>query len=88
MFLTTHDSSSQEDYETRQMYYKKSKMMKIENSSTNCINMNETFSFNLNENTKFLNICTWASVTNKSKLKNILVGYVCKLFRFNFFFSK
>jgi hypothetical protein len=87
MFLSTNESISQEDFDKRQLYYKRSKNMKIENSSMSCINMNETFSFDLNENTIYLNVCIWAAVMNKSKPRNILVGYVCFLILCIFFNS-
>jgi hypothetical protein len=42
------------------------------------INIDEAYTFELNENTSYLNIFLWAKqFTNKmSKMKNVLVGYV------------
>ena len=75
--MATSESNTQEDDAKRQLYYKKSKYFKIENNAMNSIDINEVFSFELNDTTKCLNICIWAKVMNKSKLRNTLVGYVC-----------
>jgi hypothetical protein len=64
-------------------WYKKTRELRLEKenfiSFNNLpINIDEAYTFELNENTSYLNIFLWTrQYTNKmSKMKNVLVGYV------------
>lgn len=81
--LTDKASSPEELVKRNECYFKKSKDIKLEKENLISFNnipiqMNETYSFDLNENTDYLNIFLWTiQYTNKmSKMKHMLIGYV------------
>jgi hypothetical protein len=76
IYLTRCDSKSQEDFEKRQLYYRKTKKQKLDTNNLSSISFDEQYEFDLNENTKYVNICLWVPTIFKLKPKSILVGYV------------
>ncbi len=74
--LITTNSNSQKDCEQRHDYYKKSKKLKLDTNNTSFLNFDEQYEFDLNDNTKHVNICLWVPTIFRTKPKTILVGYV------------
>jgi hypothetical protein len=81
--LTDRTPSLEEAQKRNEFYLKKTRDIKLEKENLFAFNslpipVEETYAFDLNEDSKYLNIFLWTSqYTNKmSKVKPLLIGYV------------
>lgn len=75
----TNETYTNDDLSKRKNYFRKStKELKFEGNMM----FEDQLVFELNEKTRYVNLCMWASSSLKGKSKNYLIGYVSFYFYF------